>query len=314
MNGVPDISVLMSVKNGHPHLGQAVESILAQTFTDFELVVVDNASQDGSADYIESVARRDPRIVLLRNERDLGHSGGLNRGLAVCRGEWVARMDADDVAMPGRLERQLEFVRENPDVPATSCVAWYIDPNGKRVGRTVVFLTTRKEFRHFRNNNLPIAILHPGAFIRRDLLESLGGYRGQFDPANDVDLWCRISDERVILVLPEPLIEYRVHGSSVSSHQYEHARLKQLWARDCTIARRAGGPEPSWEQFLAGRRAAPWWLRLNRWRKMHAKRLYRQSAQDHLCSRRVRSLMGMALAALLQPEYTLPRLMTQRLG
>jgi glycosyltransferase involved in cell wall biosynthesis len=304
----------MSVKNGHPHLRQAVESILAQTFTDFEFIVVDNASTDSSADYIESVAKRDRRIVLMRNQRDLGHSGGLNRGLAACRGEWVARMDADDVAMPERFERQVEFVRSNPDVPATSCVAWYIDPNGKRVGRTVVLLATREEFRRFRNSNLPIAILHPGAFIRRDLLESVGGYRGQFDPANDVDLWCRIGDSHTILTLPEPLMEYRIHGLSVSSHQYEHARLKQLWARDCMIARRAGEPEPSWEQFLEGRRMAPWWLRLNRWRKMHAKRLYRQSAQDHLCSRRVRSLAGMALAALLQPEYTVPRLMTQRLG
>jgi glycosyltransferase involved in cell wall biosynthesis len=314
MRSSPEISVLMSVRNGHPHLARAVASILAQTFSDFEFVIVDNASDDGSAEYVDAVARRDARIALLRNERDLGHSGGLNRGLAECRGEWVARMDADDVAMPGRLARQLAFVRENPDVEATSCVAWYIDGAGRRAGRTVVLLATREDFERFRRENVPIALLHPGAFIRRSLFQSLGGYRGEFDPANDVDLWCRIADRHLILTQPEPLMEYRIHGASVSASKFEHGRLKQLWARDSMIARRAGQAEPSWEQFLAGRRAAPWWTRLDRWRRMNAKRLYRQAAQDHLGARHIRSVVEMAAATALQPEYTLPRLRVQRLG
>ena len=314
MEATPAISVLMSVKDGLPHLEQAAASILAQTFSDFEFVIANNASTDGSREYLEQLADREPRIVLLHNERDLGHSGGLNRGLAACRGTWIARMDADDVAMPGRLEKQFAFVSENADVAATSCTAWYVDASGHRAGHTVCDVSTREEFRYFREHNLPIGILHPGAFIRREVLVNLGGYRGEFDPANDIDLWCRISDNHLILVLPELLMEYRIHNSSISGRNYEHGRLKGLWARDCMIARRENRTEPTWEGFLEGRRSAPWWLRLNRWRKMRAKSLYRQSAQNHVAAHHVQSLADIALAVLLQPEYALPRLKVQIFG
>ncbi len=313
MSPAPRISVLMSVKDTLPFLKEAIASIVHQSFQDWELVIIDNCSTDGTAQAAEQAAQADPRIRVLRNERDLGHSGGLNRGLAVCRGEWIARMDGDDIALPNRLERQLAFVRENPDVAATGCLAYYIDSNGRRAGKTAAELTTREEFQRFRSQNLPIGILHPGALIRRDVLVELGGYRPVYDPANDIDLWCRISDGHVILVQPEYLMEYRIHSGSLSAESYEFARMKHLWARDSMIARRESRAEPGWNEFLEARRNAPWWLRLNRWRKLQAKRFYRQSAQHQLSDRRVRSLAEMSLAALLQPEYTLPRVKGQML-
>src|ERR1700730_10409729 len=111
----PEISVLLSVRNGLPYLRDAVASIMGQTVTDWEFIIVDNASTDGSAAVIEEIAAREPRIRLVRNPSDLGHSGGLNRGLEMCRGRWVARMDADDIALPNRFERQLAFLRQNPN-------------------------------------------------------------------------------------------------------------------------------------------------------------------------------------------------------
>ena len=305
----PRISVLMSMKNALPFLENAAASILEQTFTDFEFVIVDNASSDGSAEYIASLA--DARIVLVRNERDLGQSGALNRGLAECSAPWIARMDADDIAMPNRLERQLAFMEANLDVQTSSCLAYYIDPRGRRAGQTTSEPFTRERFQRMRKQNLPFGILHPGAFIARDVLLELGGYRPEFEAANDIDLWCRISDRHLILVQPEHLMEYRVHGGSLSAQSYEFARLKHLWARDSMIARRGGKPEPGWEEFLEQRRNAPLWLRVNRWRKMQAKRLYRASAQHYIASRRMRSLVAMGAAAVLQPEYTLPRIKGQ---
>ncbi|HEX4341984.1 MAG TPA: glycosyltransferase family A protein, partial [Verrucomicrobiae bacterium] len=112
----PKISVLMSVRNGMPFVQQTVPSIVRQTFLDFEFVIVDNCSTDGSREYLQKVAALEPRIRLVLNEKDLGHSGGLNRGLAECHGPWIARIDADDIALPNRLERQFAFVNENPDV------------------------------------------------------------------------------------------------------------------------------------------------------------------------------------------------------
>lgn len=305
------ISVLMSVRNGLPFIEATIESVRAQTCPDWEFIIVDNASSDGTGDVVERIALDEPRIRFVQNDRDLGHSGGLNRGLACCAGEWVARIDADDIALPERFERQLAFVGANTDVLATSCLAHYIDSGGKRVGKTVHDLTTREDFARYRALDLPIGLLHPGAFIQKATLDLLGGYRPEFDPANDIDLWCRISDHGLILVQPEYLMEYRIHGGSLSAQSFELARLKHLWARDSMIARRRGMEAPSWPDFLAARRNAPWWLRLNRWRKMQAKRLYRQAAQNRLGQRRTRALFELSAAAALQPDYTIPRLKGQ---
>ena len=307
----PGISVLMSVRNGLPYLESAIESICSQTYRDWEFIIVDNASSDGTPQIIERFAQADPRIQFVQNLRDLGHSGGLNRGLELCRAPWIARMDADDVALPERLERQLAFVQQNPDVKTTSCLAHYIDSASHRVGKTVTDLITREVFARYQNDNLCIGLLLPGALIERSLLAAIGGYRPEFGPANDIDLWCRISDHGLILVQPEYLMEYRIHGGSLSAQSFELARLKHLWARDCMIARRGGQPEPTWEAFLEIRNNAPWATRLNRWRKMQAKRLYRQAAQHRVGAKSVRGLIEMGLSALLQPGYTIPRLRGQ---
>jgi glycosyltransferase involved in cell wall biosynthesis len=301
----------MSVRNGQPYLDSAIESICSQTYPDWEFIIVDNASSDGTPEVIERIARTDPRIHFVQNERDLGHSGGLNRGLELCRAPWVARMDADDVALPHRLESQLAFIRANPDVRTTSSLAHYIDTNGQRVGKTVTDLFTRQDFARYQNQGLSIGLLHPGALIDRALLEAIGGYRPEFGPANDIDLWCRISDHGLILVQPDYLMEYRIHGDSLSAQSFELARLKHLWARDCMIARRAGQPEPSWEAFLTLRKHAPWLTRLNRWRKMQAKRLYRQAAQHRVGTKSALAVIEMGASALLQPGYTIPRLRGQ---
>lgn len=311
MKQSPGISVLMSVRNGLPYLESAIQSICSQTYQDWEFIIVDNASSDGTPEIVERIAQGDSRIQFVQNVSDLGHSGGLNRGLELCRAAWVARMDADDIALPQRLARQLAFVQANPDVQTISCLAHYIDSNSKRVGKTVTDLVTRKAFARYQRGNLCIGLLHPGALIERALLEAIGGYRPEFGPANDIDLWCRISDHGLILVQPEYLMEYRIHGGSLSAQSFELARLKHLWARDCMIARRAALPEPSWETFLEIRNHAPWLTRLNRWRKMHAKRLYRQAAQHRVSAKSARAVVEMGASALLQPGYTIPRLRGQ---
>lgn len=308
----PSISVLMSVRNGMPYVEQTVHSILAQTFSDFEFIIVDNASADDSVAAIEKIAQTDSRIVLLQNAQDLGMSGGLNRGLETCRGQWIARMDADDVAEPDRFERQMEFLAANPDVKASSCLAYYIDETGKPVGKTFHDLTTREAFERYIKEDLAIGILHPGAMIDRKMLIAVGAYRQEYFPANDIDLWGRIADAGgLILVQPEYLMKYRVHSGSVTAQGFEHARLKYQWARDSMRARRRGLPEPPWLEYVESRLNSPWWKRANRWRKTHARRLYRQSAQNLLSRKAVRAAVEIFAATLLQPTYTVPRLKGQ---
>jgi hypothetical protein len=223
-------------------------------------------------------------------------------------------MDADDIAMPDRFERQLAFLRDNPDVKVTSCLAHYIDAEGKQAGKTFHDLTTREAFARYIKEDLAIGILHPGAMMDRDMLLSVGAYRQEYFPANDIDLWGRFADAgALILVQPEYLMQYRVHGGSATAQAFETARLKYQWARDSMRARRKGLPEPAWDEYVASRLNAPFWKRLNRWRKTNARRLYRQAAQNLLSKRAVRAVMEMGAATLLQPTYTLPRLKGQLL-
>lgn len=309
----PPVSVLMSVWNGLPYVRATVESILAQTHKDFEFVIVDNVSTDGTREYLREVAATDPRLRLFLNEENLGHSGGLNRGLAECRGEWIARIDADDIALPERLARQLAFVGENPDVRLASSLAYYIDANGRRVGKTFHPLATREIFRRYFETNEMIGLLHPGAIMDRALVQRLGGYREAFGAANDIDLWCRIAEaSSVILVQQERLMEYRVHPGAISNSFYA-ARIKYEWARACAIARRSGHTEPTWECFIADWNTKPLLHRLNRARKTHAKACYRQAGLDYVCGHRLSAAWRFGIATLLQPAYALRRLAGQNL-
>ena len=308
----PMISVLMSMRNGMPFVEQTVVSIIAQTFTDWEFIIVDNASTDDSVEVVERIAKADSRIRVIRNERDLGMSGGLNRGLEFCRGAWIARMDADDVALPNRFERQLDFLESNSDVRVTSCLAYYIDANGKRSGKTFHDLTSRDAYTRYMREGLAMGILHSGAIIDRQLLVEVGGYRQEYFPANDTDLWGRLADrEALILVQPEYLMEYRIHGGSATALAFRTSRMKYQWARDSMRARRKGLPEPTWDEYVASRLNAPTWRRLNRWRKTNARLLYRQAAQNMLINRAIRAGFELAIATALQPTYTVPRLRGQ---
>lgn len=310
----PQISVLLSVWNGMPYLPQTVESVLGQTHRDFEFVINDNLSTDGSREYLREVAARDGRVRVLFNEENRGHSGGLNHALAQCRGKWVARIDADDVALPARLERQLAFVEAHPGVRLTSCLAYYIDPAGRRVGKTYHPMATPEDFRRYMEQNEMIGLLHPGAFMERALVQAVGGYRGDFGAANDIDLWCRMAEAgSIILVQQERLMEYRIHPGAISSNFFA-ARQKYEWARACALARRSGRPEPAWEEFLRSWQDQPLAIRLNRARKTRAKAFYRQAGLDFVLGRRVRALAGFALASALQPGYALRRFFGQRMS
>ena len=311
MTAAPPVSVLLSVRNGIPYVSRTIESICSQRFTDFEFIIVDNVSTDGTRDLLHEVAGKDSRIQLLLNEKDLGHSGGLNRGLSQCRAAWVARIDADDIALPDRLKRQWEFVAANPGLGVASCLAYYIDPQGKRVGKTFHDLKTRADFARYMEQNEMIGVLHPGALLDRELVDKVGNYREPYGGANDIDLWARVAETgRAILVQQEYLMEYRVHPAQGTARFMEN-RMRYEWARASALARRAGKPEPAWEAFLREWNEAPWLRRVDRARKTRAKYFYRQAGLDFACGRKARAIAGLAAAAVLQPDYTLKRLWGQ---
>lgn len=304
----------MSVWNGLPYLPATVESVLAQTFKDFEFVIVDNASDDGTAAFLQQVAAHDTRIRLIRNETNLGHSGGLNRGLAECRGEWVARIDADDAALPERLDRQLAFLRDHPEVKLAGPLAYYINAAGRRVGKTFHDLKERSDFDRYMATGEMIGLLHPGAIYSHELAQSLGGYRAPFGAANDIDLWARMAETgTVILVQQEYLMEYRIHPGQISAGKFFEARRQYEWARACALARRQQQPEPPWEAFQATLAAVSAGQRFNRWRKTRAKFHYRNAGLHWTCGERLAAFFNYAAALGCQPGYALRRALGQRL-
>jgi GT2 family glycosyltransferase len=211
----PAVTVLMPVYNGGPFLRPAIDSVLGQTFGDFELLVIDDASTDDSCEAVRAAA--DPRVRLVRNERNLGQTRTLNRGLELARGRYVARLDQDDVSLPRRLERQVATLEARPDLTVVGTWGYYMDATGRRrIGATRRRVLDRGDFL----GGLALGecpLWHISVTFRRDAIRDLGGYDPAFGPAEDYELWTRVgrTGGRAI-VLPEFHCVYRLHGMQQS--------------------------------------------------------------------------------------------------
>jgi hypothetical protein len=224
-------------------------------------------------------------------------------------------MDADDIMRPNRLEVQLEFIRQNPDLRACSCMARYMDERGQEFATTHNSLPTAEALKAHLDRGDAIGMLNPGAAMHRETAIAIGGYRNQFKQAEDCDLWNRLAEQgHLILVQNEILMKYRIHGGSLTTSNFSESRLYYEWVRACMRARRNEEAEPDWESFLQSWDSVPLWTRANRWRKMYSKAFYRQAGRAMLTEHRVHGLYKFALATVLQPTYTLPRAMSQVFG
>ena len=207
---VPAVTVLMSVHNGAAHLEEALQSVLRQTFRDFELLVIDDGSTDASPTILRGCG--DPRLAVHRNERNLGLVASLNSGLDHARGEFIARMDADDVALPRRLERQVDFLRHSPQTGL--CGTWFRMFGAER--SVVVRPPTGAEDMAARLfHESPLA--HPSVMLRRAVFARHGlRYSPDFPHAEDFELWTRVALVTELANLPEVLLLYREHAGQVS--------------------------------------------------------------------------------------------------
>ena len=210
----PRVSVITTVRNGERFLAAAIESILAQSFTDFEYLLVDDASTDGSGAIIARYAAEDARIVPLHKAFSVNHSHAINAALPQARGEFVAILDADDLAHPARLARQVEFLAANPDIGVVGAQVSQIDDEGS-VHHTMSFPTSWALARWTIFFGTPV--LHSAAMVRRRLLTEIGGYSVQWKYANDYSLWATLIDRTRITNLPETLVSYRRHAQQTSS-------------------------------------------------------------------------------------------------
>lgn len=202
---MPKVTVLMSVYNGEKYLKEAIDSILAQTFRDFEFLIINDASTDSTKSIILSC--HDPRIRYIENEANIGLTRSLNKGISLAKGEYIARMDADDVSLPARLEKQVQFLdsREGVGLLGTSWLS---------INDVGLLLSVNKAC---GGAYAAHSMCHGSVMIRKSTLEKAGGYRPCFKYAQDYDLWLRLSEVCEADNLSETLYKLRLHSGSISS-------------------------------------------------------------------------------------------------
>lgn len=237
----------MSVYNGQRFLAPAIESILEQTFSDFELLILDDGSRDGTRAIIKSFAARDSRIrPILRENRGLVAS--LNQLIEEARAPIIARMDADDICMPERFARQIAFLAGHPDHGVVGCWSEDIDENGNSYSVVAPeHPDTHEGFLAAIESGSPL-MCHPAVMYRRDLVRSVGGYHAAFRHCEDLDLWLRLAGVTKLCSIPERMIRYRHYDEQVSSRHATEQQTGAAISRMAYAERKAGRSDPT--QYL----------------------------------------------------------------
>jgi glycosyltransferase involved in cell wall biosynthesis len=336
MNSEPRVSVIMAAYNAEKFLRQAVDSILAQTLADFELILVDDASTDGTRAILVSYS--DPRIRALYNPSNLGQSATRNRALAAARGKYIAVLDADDIALPTRLEKQGEWLDSHPQVGLLGGYAVTIDDLGNERDCAPTDDTELK-WRLLSGN----PFIHSSVMIRKSVLDQSGGYsneeciRRAF--VEDYELLSRLNRLAPAAVLPEVLVKYRIHaeGASIRTAAEQKQRVEDVARRN--IAWLTGYPVSdaaweglrrmnlNWAPLSAGEARAALELdeakhvafarryldcdsaraRLRRYRLVWARRAFAQARRNPYLDDRCRSVMLRAAGKLLAGLVSVPR-------
>jgi len=237
---IPRISVVTSAYNSEPYIAKAIESILSQTFEDFEFILVDDCSKDRTWEIILSYASQDPRIVAMRNEKNLGVVGGLNRGLEAARGEFIARQDADDISLPERFARQVDFLDNNPEYGLVGSRVTFIDSQDRPTDVPNPFQATENDEiqQKLLVNN---CLCGPALMIRRSSLVSAGSWFGEgLDASEDYDLCLRLAEVTKLASIVESLYLYRKHPQAASITQEYRQVVHKAVALERAVHRRWG--------------------------------------------------------------------------
>jgi glycosyltransferase involved in cell wall biosynthesis len=254
MADYPFCSVLMPVHNGQRYLRESIESILKQTFPNFEFVIINDGSTDDTKDILYSYSRHDPRIKVLTQE-NRGIVSALNNGLRECKGEWVFRIDSDDIAVPDRLELQLEEARKNPGLVLIGGFCEQINENNGRL-RLNKYPTKHKALVNNLESLRPF-LATPTICFKRTVVNEISGYRERFEYADDIDLWVRLAEKGKFSCVNRVVTRLRKHSSNFSAIHFKKFQIYGTCAVVCYFRRRLGLSDPSgsdyetWQNFKA---------------------------------------------------------------
>jgi glycosyltransferase involved in cell wall biosynthesis len=234
------VDVLIPVYNGGDNLKTAIDSITTQTISDIRIIAVDDGSTDGSGEVLAKLATADPRIQVVTQPNG-GIVKALNTGLAHCTARYLARMDADDIAYPDRLEKQVAHLEANPECIAVGSAARHVDADGLSMNYVARLHDPQESDPEWIPSREP-CIIHPTLLTYTQAVKDLGGYR-QFTYAEDIDLFWRLQERGRLDQMDEPLIDYRIHIGSLTGQSVQNGRISAIWSQLAGLSakrRRAG--------------------------------------------------------------------------
>lgn len=222
----PKVSIILPVYNSQEYIKEAIESISSQSFKDWELIIIDDASSDQTPNILKKY--KDKRIIGLKNDRNMGVAISLNRGLKQATGEYIARIDADDICFPNRFELQVEFLDNNPATVIVGSNAEIINSSGD-----VLFITDLPTTDIGIRNMLFVRnpLIHPSVMFRRKILGKVGNYNIKFNGAEDYELWFRMLKSGRAYNFKKPLIKRRVHDNVVTKKFRYKVELKAMFTK-----------------------------------------------------------------------------------
>lgn len=235
----PKVSVYLPVYNCETYLELALRSILSQTFEDFEVIVVNDGSTDGTAAILDRMVAEDPRIIVLHQENS-GVIDALNAGIKAARGKYLARMDADDVARPERFALQVAKLDAEPDIVALGAQIQLIDPEGRPLS-IMELPCDHADLDDRLMQRQSLAISHPAAMLRASAVDQIGGYSNTAPAAEDIDLFLRLAEVGRLANLDSVQLDYRLHHSSIG-YTKRVQQMLDAWRAGKAAAERRGVP------------------------------------------------------------------------
>lgn len=297
------LTVGLNVYNGMPFLPEAVDSLLNQTLQDFELVIVNDGSTDDSAEYLNSLT--DPRVRVIHQENG-GCSVASNVVIKQCTTPYLARMDADDIAMPDRLQKQLDFMERHPEVgmvgTQTVCMG------DQSVGKKSIKLPASHEAIWDALISGHHAMCHPTVMMRTSVIQGIDGYWQYGELDDDTDMMLRMGEAAKLANLDEPLYRYRVHQGSLSGSGMRRVRFSYEYSIELANRRKLGLPSLTPDEYRAERDKRPKVAHLLDAIDIHARCQYRVAVEEIFGGKSIRGRLRLAWAALCSPRLTVQRL------
>ncbi|WP_071517279.1 glycosyltransferase [Geitlerinema sp. PCC 9228] len=306
------ISVVMATYNASRFVGEAIESIIAQTYPHWELIAIDDGSTDNTREILRTYAAQDSRIRIIQAEHG-GASRARNLGIQAAQYPWIAVMDADDIALPQRFEKQIQAAQEKPHVVAWGSAFHHINAAGKILSLSHLGPETEKQFYEMRQAGHVVNLNNPTVLLKREIALKVGGYDPHTLAGHDLDLLDRMAAYGPILALPDPLLLYRIHMQSISMQRFFLQRQAMRYVRHRHLARLAG-KDLTLEEYLQQRQQRPAVERAAKYLETLGIFYYRKAGLLVGEANYLSAVFHLGLAIVCNPGYAFPKIWGQVLS